>query len=54
MRKQTSTKRLRLSVLGEYDVFTLPDMTRIVSEKMDGRTHFETGDILGYKAFLLK
>ena len=52
--EHTYMKSVPVSVLGEYDVFTLPDMTRVVSEKMDGRTHFETGDILGYKAFLLK
>jgi hypothetical protein len=32
----------------------LPEMTRVESKTEKGRTLFETGDILGYRAFLLK
>ena len=43
-----------VSVEGEYDVFVLPTMERINGVKSNGRTSFETGEILGYKAFALK
>ena len=47
-------KSVRMSVMGEYEnVYILPEMTRIDSKTENGRTHFETGDILGYRAFLL-
>jgi hypothetical protein len=44
-----------VSIKGEYsDVYILLEMTRIESKTEKGRTSFETGDILGYRAFLLK
>jgi hypothetical protein len=35
-------------------VFALPEKTPVDSRTENGRTVFETGDVLGYKAFLLK
>lgn len=43
-----------VSILGTYQVFALPGMTPVESRIENGRTLFETGDLLGYKAFLLK
>ncbi len=43
-----------VSLLGEYEVYSLPELTRLESRCENGRTLFETGDITGYKAFLLK
>ena len=44
-----------VSVVGEYEqVYVLPGMERIESRTEQGRTVFETGDIFGYRAFLLK
>ena len=44
-----------VSVLGEYEqVYVLPGMERIESRTEQGRTVFETGDIFGYRVFLLK
>lgn len=47
-------KSVPVSLLGEYEVYSLPELSRLDSECENGRTLFETGDILGYKAFLLK
>jgi hypothetical protein len=48
-------KSTPVSVKGEYgEVYVLPEMTRVESKTEKGRTSFETGDILGYRAFLLK
>lgn len=48
-------KSVPVSVLGEYDhVCELPGMTRVESKVEMGRTVFETGDVPGYRAFLLK
>ena len=47
-------KSSEVSLLGEYEVFALPEMTKIESKNENGRTTFETGDVLGYRAFLLK
>ncbi len=47
-------KSARVSLMGKYEVYKLPEMTPIESSFSDGRTIFETGDILGYRAFLLK
>lgn len=52
--EHTYMKSVSVSVSGEYGVFALPNMTRVVSEAKDGRTYFETGDILGYKAYMLR
>lgn len=41
------------SLKGEYSVCTLPDKTPVPATVKDGRTVFETGEICGYKAFLL-
>lgn len=40
--------------MGEYEVYILPEMTKVESRCENGRTIFKTGDILGYRAFLLK
>ena len=41
--------------MGEYgEVYVLPEMTKIESKCENGRTVFETGDLPGYRAFLLK
>ena len=48
-------KSTPVSVKGEYgEVYVLPEMIRVESKTENGRTSFETGDILGYRAFLLK
>lgn len=48
-------RSIPVSIQGEYDeVYLLPERTRIESKIENGRTLFETGDILGYRAFLLK
>lgn len=47
-------KSVPVSVLGEYKVFALPEKTPVDCRTENGRTVFETGDVLGYKAFLLK
>ncbi len=47
-------KSAPVSLAGEYRVYALPEMTEVESRIQGGRTEFETGDILGYRAFLLK
>lgn len=47
-------KSVPVSLLGEYQVYTLPEMTKLESRTANGRTEFATGDLVGYKAFLLK
>lgn len=48
-------KSTPVSIHGEYgEVYILPEMTKLESRIEKGRTLFETGDILGYRAFLLK
>ena len=47
-------KSTPISVAGAYRVFALPEHEEIESRVENGRTYFETGDILGYRAFLLK
>lgn len=48
-------KSVRVSVLGGYkNVYVLPEKTRIDSKTENGRTVFKTGDVLGYRAFLLE
>ena len=48
-------KSATVSLLGEYgEIYSLPDLTKLNSKIDNNRTYFETGDILGYKAFLLK
>jgi hypothetical protein len=48
-------KSASISIKGDYrEVYILPEMTRVESKTEKGRTSFETGDILGYRAFLLK
>lgn len=47
-------KSVPVSICGEYqEVYLLPEMQKIESRCENGRTLFETGDILGYRAFLL-
>ena len=43
-----------ISIDGEYKVYVLPSMQKITAEVKNGRTVFETGEILGYKAFSLR
>ena len=43
-----------VSLKGEYKVYKLPEMTEIDSRTENGRTLFETGEIIGYKAFGLE
>lgn len=53
--EHTWTKSVPVSIKGEYgEVYVLPEMTKLESKTEGGRTHFETGDILGYRAFLLQ
>lgn len=52
--EHTYMKNVPISVLGEYEVFKLPDMSGVESEVLNGRTVFMSGDILGYQAYLLK
>ena len=47
-------KSVPVSIKGEYEVCTLPDLTPVKAKIENGRTSFETGDILGYRAYLLK
>ena len=47
-------KSVPVSLAGEYEVYVLPEMTKVESRTENGRTLFETGDLLGYRAFLLK
>ena len=48
-------KSVPVSIASKYkEVYILPEMTRVESKIEEGRTLFETGDILGYRAFLLK
>ena len=52
--EHTWAKSAPISILGEYrEVYILPDMKKIESRIGNGRTLFETGDIHGYRAFLL-
>lgn len=44
----------KISVEGEYQVYSLPDMKTISATQKEGRTEFETGDFLGYRAFSLR
>ena len=43
-----------VSLMGEYEVYALPEMTKLDSRIENGRTEFATGDLLGYRAYLLK
>lgn len=52
--EHTYMKSAPVSLQGEYEVYILPEMKRVESKVENGRTLFETGDILGYRAFLLK
>ena len=53
--EHTYAKSVPVSVKGEYrEAYVLPEMTKINSRIENGRTFFETGDILGYRAFLLE
>ena len=52
--EHTYMKSVEVSIKGEYEVYILPEMTKVESKIENGRTVFETGDILGYRAFLLK
>ena len=48
-------KSVEVSLKGEYnEVYILPELTKVESKVENGRTVFETGNILGYRAFLLK
>ena len=51
----TYMKSVEVSIKGEYnEVYILPELTKVESKVENGRTTFETGNILGYRAFLLK
>ena len=51
----TYMKSVEVSIKGEYnEVYILPELTKVESKVENGRTVFETGNILGYRAFLLK
>ena len=52
--EHTYMKGVDVSLSGEYRVFVLPEMREVESRTECGRTVFNTGDILGYRAFLLK
>lgn len=43
-----------VSVAGELQVLCLPECLPVESRTENGRTVFETGDVLGYRAFLLQ
>ncbi len=43
-----------VSVAGEFRVLRLPECLPVESRTENGRTVFETGDVLGYRAFLLQ
>jgi hypothetical protein len=47
-------KSVPISVKGEYEVYVLPNMQKCECKIENGRTVFESGDILGYRAYLLK
>ncbi len=47
-------KSAELSIKGEYEVYRLPERIPVDCCIRDGRTVFKSGDILGYRAFLLK
>jgi hypothetical protein len=47
-------KSVPVSLAGEYQVYTLPELKKVDSRIENGRTVFNTGDFLGYQAFLLK
>ena len=47
-------KSTPISVAGEHRVFALPEHREVATRIENGRTHFETGEILGYRAFELK
>ena len=47
-------KSVPVSLEGEYEIFILPKMEKLSGRIENGRTCFETGDLLGYRAFLLK
>ena len=49
------SKSVPVSICGDYkEVYLLPELKKLESRRENGRICFETGDILGYKAFLLK
>jgi hypothetical protein len=53
--EHTWAKSVPVSIKGEYEkIYILPEMTRVESKIEKGRTVFETGDIPGYRAFLMK
>lgn len=49
------SKSVPVSICGDYqEVYLLPERKKLESRRENGRICFETGDIFGYKAFLLK
>lgn len=52
--EHTYMKSTPVSIQGEYEVYILPEMKSVERSVENGRTVFETGDVLGYRAFLLK
>ncbi len=50
----TLIKGGKITVKGEYKVFAIPENKVIKSVFENGNTIFETGEILGYSAFMLK
>ncbi len=47
-------KSATVSLAGEHEVYILPNMEKVEAKIESGRTVFETGNVLGYRAFLLK
>jgi len=52
--EHTYMKSVPVSLNSQYEVYVLPEMKKLPSRTENGRTVFETGDLLGYRAFLLK
>lgn len=52
--EHTYMKSVPVSLMGEYKVLALPNGGTVESRVENGRTVFETGDIIGYRAFLLE
>lgn len=52
--EHTYMKSVPVSLKGQYEVYVLPEMKKLPGRTENGRTVFETGDLLGYRAFLLK
>ncbi len=47
-------KDATITIKGEYKVYTLPEMKKVKAKVKGGKTVFNTGEILGHKAFSLR